>query len=106
MSIPIERINWATSLFLVGTALTALIGVPLYLWHFGIDLFQIGLFVFYVYATGMSITLGYHRLFAHKAFPREDAGEAVDPHFWRLRLRELSPGLGFGPSYASQARGS
>lgn len=66
--IPIERINWATSLFLVGTALTALIGVPLYLWHFGIDFFQIALFIFYVYATGMSITLGYHRLFAHKAF--------------------------------------
>lgn len=66
--IPFERINWITSFFLAGTALTALIGVPLYLWHFGIDAFQIGLFLFYVYATGMSITLGYHRLYAHKAF--------------------------------------
>lgn len=66
--IPVERINWVTSIFLLVTALTSLIGVPIYLWHFGIDAFQVVLFVFYVYATGMSITLGYHRLFSHKAF--------------------------------------
>ena len=48
--------------------LLALIGAPIYLWKHGIDGFLLGLFLFYVVATGMSITLGYHRLFAHKAF--------------------------------------
>jgi len=66
--IPFDRVNWTSSVFLTATFFTTLIGVPLYFWHFGIDWFQILLFVFYFLATGMSITLGYHRLFAHKAF--------------------------------------
>ncbi|CAN5454544.1 fatty acid desaturase [soil metagenome] len=65
---PFPRINWITSIFLISTLLIALIGTPLYLWHFGIDWFQVALFLFYVPATAMSITLGYHRLFAHRAF--------------------------------------
>ncbi len=66
--IPFNRINWITSIFLIFTALTALIAVPIYLWHFGIDWFQFGMFFFYASATTMSITLGYHRLFSHLAF--------------------------------------
>jgi stearoyl-CoA desaturase (delta-9 desaturase) len=66
--IPFDRINWVSSIFLIVTFFTALIGAPLYIYHFGLDAFQVGLFVFYFIATGMSITLGYHRLFAHKAF--------------------------------------
>ncbi len=66
--IPLNRVNWTTSAFLIGTALVALIATPWYLWQYGIDFFQVSLFVFYVYATGMSITLGYHRLFSHRAF--------------------------------------
>ena len=65
---PFSEINWITSSFLIFTFLTALIGTPIYLYHFGIDWFQIAMFVFYVPATAMSITLGYHRLFAHRAF--------------------------------------
>ncbi|PAW63901.1 MAG: acyl-CoA desaturase [Verrucomicrobiia bacterium Tous-C2TDCM] len=66
--IPFDRINWTTSSFLIVTFFTALIATPLYIAHFGIDFFQIALFVFFFIATGMSITLGYHRLFAHKSF--------------------------------------
>lgn len=65
---PLSQVNWVTSIFLVTTLLTALIGTPLYLYHFGIDWFQIAMFLFYVPATAMSITLGYHRLFSHRAF--------------------------------------
>ncbi len=66
--IPIERVNWTTSIFLIGTFVLTLTAVPLYLWKFGIDWFQIALFVFMAFATGMSITLGYHRLFSHITF--------------------------------------
>ena len=66
--IPLRRINWTTSGFLVLTALISVTAAPWYLWQFGIDAFQLVLFGFYVLATGMSITLGYHRLFAHRAF--------------------------------------
>lgn len=66
--IPTERINWKTSSFLIGTLLLTLTAVPLYIWRFGLDPFQIAFFFFMVFATGLSITLGYHRLFSHIAF--------------------------------------
>ena len=64
----LKRMNWPNSTFLLSTFLGAITIVPWYLWTHGIDLFQILLFVFYYFATGMSITLGYHRLFSHRAF--------------------------------------
>ncbi|MCA9230737.1 MAG: fatty acid desaturase [Planctomycetales bacterium] len=60
--------NWPNSTFLLSTLLAAITVVPWYLWTHGIDLFQILLFVFFYFATGMSITLGYHRLYSHRAF--------------------------------------
>ena len=66
--IPTDRINWVTSSFLIGTLALTLTAVPLYLWNFGINWFQVILFVTMFYATGMSITLGYHRLFSHMTF--------------------------------------
>jgi len=72
--IPFDRINWTTSSFLIVTFFTALIGAPIFIAQFGIDFFQVALFIFFFIATGMSITLGYHRLFAHKAFK---AGRSV-----------------------------
>jgi stearoyl-CoA desaturase (Delta-9 desaturase) len=67
-TIPVSRINWTSSLFLTLTFLGALIGVPLFIWHHGLDLFYVGLFAAMFFVTGISITLGYHRLFAHRAF--------------------------------------
>ena len=67
-NIPFDRVNWTTSSFLVFTFFAAIIGTPIYFYQFGFDPFIIGMFVAFFIATGMSITLGYHRLFAHKAF--------------------------------------
>ncbi|MEM6915760.1 MAG: fatty acid desaturase [Verrucomicrobiota bacterium] len=67
-NIPFDRVNWFTSGFLILTFLVAVIGTPLYFIFFGVDPFLIGLFFVFFLLTGMSITLGYHRLFAHKAF--------------------------------------
>lgn len=66
--IPFARVNWITSSFLIGTAITALIGVPIYLVKVGLDWFQFAMFFFYLTATMMSITVGYHRLFSHLSF--------------------------------------
>ena len=66
--IPLHRINWKTSFILIGTFMLTLSAVPLYLWHYGVDWFQVLLFLAMFLATGMSITLGYHRLFAHRSF--------------------------------------
>lgn len=68
LRIPWNRINWPTSLFLIGTLLLSLTAVPIYLWQFGVDWFQVILFLVFFACSSMSITLGYHRLFAHLAF--------------------------------------
>jgi len=66
--IPIDRINWTTSSFLMGTLVLTLTAVPLYLWYFGVDWFQVAVLAVLMTATGFSITLGYHRLFSHMTF--------------------------------------
>src|SRR5215469_16801609 len=66
--IPINRVNWTTSSFLIGTFLLTLTAVPLYLWHFGIAWFHLAVFAVLLAATGFSVTLGYHRLFTHTTF--------------------------------------
>jgi len=66
--IPIDRINWTTSAFLIGTFFLTLTAVPWYLWYFGVDWFHFAVFGVLLTATGFSITLGYHRLFTHATF--------------------------------------
>jgi len=66
--IPFNRVIWITSGFLMGTLLVSLTVVPWYIWHFGINWFQVVLFLAFYIATGLSITLGYHRLFSHLSF--------------------------------------
>ena len=66
--LPLERINWTTSSFLIGTAALTVTAVPAYLWFYGLDWFQVGLFFVMLSACGFSISLGYHRLFSHLSF--------------------------------------
>ncbi len=66
--LPASRINWTNSSFLIGTFVATCTAVPIYLWYFGVDWFQASMFFIFFIATGLSITLGYHRLFSHVAF--------------------------------------
>jgi stearoyl-CoA desaturase (Delta-9 desaturase) len=68
MKLPWKKIHWTNSVFLIGTFTTTVLGVPAYIWRFGLDPFQVVLFWTLVIATGLSITLGYHRLFSHLTF--------------------------------------
>jgi len=67
--IPFDKVNWLISSFLIGTLFLSLTAVPAYLYFFGLDLFQIVLFVVMFCACGFSITVGYHRLFFASYFP-------------------------------------
>jgi stearoyl-CoA desaturase (delta-9 desaturase) len=78
-SLPLHRINWVTSSFLIGTALLTVTALPAYLWFFGFDWFHFGMFFVMFILTGFSITAGYHRFFAHKTFEAK----------WPLRLLVL-----------------
>jgi stearoyl-CoA desaturase (delta-9 desaturase) len=79
LGLPFDRINWITSSFLIGTLLLTLTAVPLYLYHFGLDRFQVALFFVMLWACGFSITIGYHRFFSHITFLAS----------WPLRLSTL-----------------
>ena len=67
-NIPFDRVEWVTSGFLITTAFLTITAVPWYFWTYGWDWFIFGIFLFFYISTGMSITVGYHRLFSHKAF--------------------------------------
>jgi len=66
--IPWHCVNWKNSAFLIGTLFATLTAVPVYIGYFGLDWFQVALFLVLFMFTGLSITLGYHRLLAHRAF--------------------------------------
>lgn len=69
LNIPFHRVNWVNTIFLLLISLLAVIGAPIYLIvNGGTDWVTAGLFLFYLVATGLSITLGYHRLFSHLSF--------------------------------------
>ena len=65
-NIPFNRVEWVTSGFLIFTAILTVTAVPYYLWTYGWDWFLFGVFLFFYISTGMSITVGYHRLFPTK----------------------------------------
>ena len=65
---PWARVRWCNSAFLVGTLLLSVTATPAYFWYTGLSAFQVALFLFFFTATGLSITLGYHRLFSHLSF--------------------------------------
>ncbi len=54
--------------FVGATTLIAFIGGPLYIYFHGITAFDIWLMVFFIVATGLSVTVGYHRHFSHATF--------------------------------------
>ena len=62
------EIQWKHLLFFTSTALLALLGAPIYVYHYGLSISEVLLFLFMVVATGLSITVGYHRLYAHATF--------------------------------------
>ncbi len=61
------RLNWPTILFIAGTSLAALVW-PVYAFFFGVSGGEVALAVAYLVATGMGITVGYHRLITHRSF--------------------------------------
>ncbi len=63
-----KPIHWPNTLFLGTTFLLSITAAPAYLYRFGCPPWLFVLFLFFVLSTGISITLGYHRLFSHITF--------------------------------------
>lgn len=63
-----KQIQWLNITFFAVTTLVAIFGTPLYLARHGVSGFEWPLLIFYVAVTGMSVTMGYHRLYAHVTY--------------------------------------
>lgn len=63
-----KKYIWKNIIFFLITSLTGVIGAPLYIMHHGMPGSALALFAFYLAMTGLSITVGYHRCFAHTTF--------------------------------------
>tara|TARA_B110000444_G_scaffold260298_1_gene306744 strand:- start:1399 stop:2556 length:1158 start_codon:yes stop_codon:yes gene_type:complete len=62
------KINWLNTIFLVFTPILAILGVILDWSYFGAPgLLEMIIFLSFYYACGLSITVGYHRLFSHRS---------------------------------------
>lgn len=73
---PQRPVNWPTVLFIAGTTLLAM-AWPFYAWNYGVTWTEIVLAVVYFYATGMAITVGYHRMLSHRSFKAHPVVEAI-----------------------------
>ena len=62
------KINWLNSIFLFATPIFALVGIILHWIYFSPPgLLELIVFVCLYFACGLSITVGYHRLFSHRS---------------------------------------
>lgn len=74
----LKDFRWSTGLFLI---ISPIASIAVLVWYFTNNAFRwetLLLTLFMVYATGMGITAGYHRLFSHKSY------EAAAPIRWLL----------------------
>ena len=63
-----KPLDWVNTLFLVITPLVAIFGTGFYVYHHGVTKLEIFNFFFMFWATGLSITGGYHRYYTHRAY--------------------------------------
>ena len=77
--IPFHRVNWVNTSFLFVITTLGVIAAPIFLYLHDLNWIMWSMFAVYMIATGLSITLGYHRLFSHLSFKAK----------WPVRLGTL-----------------
>lgn len=66
--LPKKGYNWQNIIFLGSTHLVALVGIPLYFIFCDFHFFDIFFALAYHFLCSLGITVGYHRMFSHRAF--------------------------------------
>jgi stearoyl-CoA desaturase (Delta-9 desaturase) len=56
------------AIFMPVIAVIGIVGTPVYIYFNGLAVSELALFFFYMTATSLAITAGYHRYFSHKVF--------------------------------------
>lgn len=71
--LPVRRIRWLGLVFFVVLHVVGIVGTPIYIYRHGITTAELVLFFAYCGLTGMAVTMGYHRLFAHRTYSASPA---------------------------------
>lgn len=72
-----KEFNWGPAIFLITFQILLLLSLPFYFYHSVPSFSMIVVSVILLYATGLSITAGYHRLYAHRTFRTNPYVEAI-----------------------------
>jgi stearoyl-CoA desaturase (Delta-9 desaturase) len=80
-------INWPTTIMFIVTPVAAAVLVPWYGIVHGFSAGSWGVFAFFLVACGMSVTAGYHRLWAHRAYEAHPALKVVYLIFGSMALQ-------------------
>ncbi|MBI3316748.1 MAG: fatty acid desaturase [Candidatus Omnitrophica bacterium] len=70
--LPKRKTKWAGVILFAVLIVCGVFETPVYIYQNGLSKAELLLFLFYFFATGMSITVGYHRLFAHATYKTND----------------------------------
>jgi stearoyl-CoA desaturase (delta-9 desaturase) len=73
----IKNFNWIPVLYILGYHLLLLISLPIYFLHFIPSWQIVTTSVILLYLTGLSVTAGYHRLYAHSTYKIHPVIEAI-----------------------------
>lgn len=68
VSSPVRQNQWTNIIFFAVTTLGGIVGAPIYIYYNGIAAAEIWLAIAFLILSGLGITVGYHRLFAHATF--------------------------------------
>ena len=68
MTLAKKQIDWPVTLFLFITPLVAVVAPVIYFMYLPFTWDLVALFVFFAFASSVSITAGYHRFLAHRAY--------------------------------------
>jgi stearoyl-CoA desaturase (delta-9 desaturase) len=72
-----KKIDWTTTSFIIGYHLILLVGLPFYFLHFSPSGSMWAISAVLLYAAGMSVTAGYHRLYSHSTYKASRVVEAL-----------------------------
>jgi stearoyl-CoA desaturase (delta-9 desaturase) len=72
-----SNFNWIPALFIFGYHALLLVSLPIYFFYFTPSWTLIAISVALLYVTGLSVTMGYHRLYSHTTYKINPVLEAV-----------------------------
>ena len=87
MKVETRKKDWVRIAFFMLSPVIGILGTALYSWKYGIQWWEPTLFLVLYAFVGLSVTAGYHRLFAHKSYECHPLVQAFYLFFGAMALQ-------------------